>query len=76
MKIQEISEYKVWTTEEENAVIRECSDILGDILSTMTEHNCDTLDYGYPDNPQTINIRDIQSITHILFNLEDIHTMY
>ena len=69
-------EYEVATTIDEDAIISECLAVLENITDTMKSCHCDTLDYGYPESPETISIEDIGTITHILYNLKDIHTMY
>jgi hypothetical protein len=68
--------YEVETTCEEDDTIEECLCILDNISCTMAKYHCDTLDFGYPENPETISIRDIKGIMHILSNIKEVHSMY
>lgn len=69
-------EYEAHTTVDEDEIISECLVILTNITNAMEKHNCNMLDYGYPEEPLMISIEEIRTVRNILFNLQEVHTMY
>ena len=69
-------EFEVVIPPIETEAIEECIGILDDIVETMNEHNCDSLDYGYADCPECITSNNIKEVADLLLNLRQVHTMF